>query len=258
VTRIAVTADVLWTGARHQMAIVRAHPLFLMIGVLQPAVLLLVMFARGGPSGADVTAVATAVLLMAYWSSTVWQGAAVLVRDRNSGTLGALMRGVRDPLLVLTGKSLGASLAPAALTAVTVTATLAALGETPVIADWGWFVAGLAAALLSGTALGAVLCTVLLLTRFASQILSALLYPVFLLAGLLIPADFFPPAISWLGTLVSLRWAQAFLVSAASGAPDYGALGLVGLLTAGYALAGVLAFRRIDTLARRRGTLELG
>lgn len=252
-------ADVLVTSARHQMAMVRAHPLFLMQGVLMPAVLLLVMFyTRSRPSGVDVTAVATAVLLMAYWGSTVWQGAVILVRERNAGTLGASMRGVRDPILVLTGRSLGASLAPALLTAATVSVMLVALGESIVVDAPGWFAVGLVAALASGTALGIVLSSLFLLTRYGAQLASALLYPVFLLAGLLIPPDFFPAAIRWLGWLISLRWAQEFLVSAAAGAPDFAALGLVGTLTAAYAVAGVIAFRRIDTLARERGSLELG
>jgi ABC-2 type transport system permease protein len=254
-----MAADVVVTSARHQIKVVWAHPLFLVGGVLQPLVLLLVMFfARGRPSGEQVTAIATAVLLMAYWGSTVWQGAGILRRERWSGTLGAFMRGFRDPMLVLTGKSLGASIAPAMLTAITVAVVLAALGEGIVVSNPVWFAAGLIAALASGTALGTMLCSLFLLTRYGPQLSSALLYPVFLLAGLLIPAELFPTTVSWLGWFVSLRWAQRFLVSAATGSPDFTALGLVGALTVGYAAAGVIAFRRIDTLARGRGTLELG
>jgi ABC-2 type transport system permease protein len=258
-TQLFEAGDALWLSARHQMAVVRAHPLFLAGGVLQPAVLMLVMFyARGRPTGEQVVAVATAVLLMAYWGSTVWQGAAILRRERNIGTLAAFMRGVRDPLLVLTGKALGASLAPGLLAAATVIAMLAVLGEPVTVAAPGWFAIGLLAALVSGTALGTLLCSLFLLTRYGPQLSSALLYPVFLLAGLLIPPSFFPPAIRWVGWFVNLRWAQEFLVSSARGDPDFGALGLVGLLTVGYAVVGVLAFRRIDALARSRGTLELG
>lgn len=258
-TRWTTAASVFATSARHQVALVRAHPLFVVQGVLMPAVLLLVMFfARARPTGGDVTSVATAVLLMSYWGSTVWQGAVILVRERNAGTLAAFMRGVRDPMFVLTGRSFGASLAPALLTAATVAVVLVALGEWLVVADPGWFAVGLVAALVSGTALGTILSSLFLLTRYGAQLASALLYPVFLLAGLLIPVDFFPAAVRWLGWFVSLRWAQEFLVSAAAGTPDFAALGLVGVLTLAYAVAGVIAFRRIDTLARKRGTLELG
>jgi ABC-2 type transport system permease protein len=131
--------------------------------------------------------------------------------------------------------------------------------RTPVtVTRPGWFAVGLVLAILSGTALGTMLCSLFLLTRFGPQLSSALLYPVFLLAGLLIPADFFPAGVRWLGTLISLRWAQQFLVSAAEGTLDWTALGLVGLLTAAYGVAGVLAFRRIDRLVRARGILELG
>jgi ABC-2 type transport system permease protein len=215
-------------------------------------------FVRGRPAGEQVTAVATAVLLMAYWGSTVWQGANILRRERMQGTLAMFMRGVRDPLLVLTGMSLGASLGPALLTALTVAVMLVVLGAPAVVASPGWFGFGLVAAIASGTALGTVLSSVFLLTRFGLQLSSALLYPVFLLAGLLIPVDVYPVGIRWLSWFISLRWAQQFLVSTAHGDLDFGALGLVGLLTLAYAAAGVLAFRRIDHLVRGRGTLELG
>ncbi len=252
-------ANVLTASARHQMMVVRAHPLFLLGGVLQPSVLLLVVFfARGQPTGEQAARVATAVLLMAYWGSTVWQGAAILRRERLIGTLAHFMRGVRSPMLVLTGKALGASIAPALLTSVTVAVMMVLLRSPISVASPGWFVVGLVAAVLSGTALGTLLCSLFLLTRFGGQLSSALLYPVFLLAGLLIPVEFFPAGIRWLGWFVSLRWAQQFLVSASQGTPDFSALALLGLLMVVYAVAAVTSFRRIDHLARVRGTLELG
>lgn len=257
--RLMAVTEVFVTSARHQMAVVRAHPLFLVLGILQPLALLLVMFfARNRPIGAQATAIATAVLLMSYWGATVWQGAGILRRERSNGTLGASMRGVRSPVLVLAGKSLGATLLPALLTAATVATTLALLRTPVTIAAPGWYLLGLVSAILSGTAMGLLLCSLFLLTRFGPQLASALLYPVFLLAGLLIPPDFLPPAVRWLGWFVSLRWAQQFLVSAAGGAPDLGSLGLVGILTCGYIIGGVAAFRRIDHLVRSRGNLELG
>ncbi len=257
--RLLAVTDILVASARHQIAIVRSHPLFLIGGIVQPLVFLLVVFhARGRPSGEEVMGVATAVLLMAYWGSTVWQGAGILRRERGVGTLGALMRGVRAPMLVLAGKSLGASLAPALLTGATVVAALVVLRAPLAVPQPGWFVVGLLAAILSGTALGTVLCSLFLLTRYGPQLSSALMYPVFLLGGLLIPTELFPPWIAWLGSLVSLKWAQQFLVSLGTGAPDHAALGMVGALTIAYAVAGSAAFRHIDSLVRGRGTLELG
>jgi ABC-2 type transport system permease protein len=258
-SQLVTAAEVVATGARHQMAVVRAHPLFFIGGVVQPAALMTVMFlARGQPSGAGVTAVASAVVLMAYWGSTVWQGAAILRRERLLGTLAASVRGLHDPMLVLVGKALGASLAPAALILLTVAGMLVLFDARIQVAAPVWFVVGLVAALLSGTALGTMLCSLFLLTRYGPQLSSALLYPVYLLAGLLIPPGLFPAWISALGWPVSLRWAQEFLVSAAAGKPDFAAFGLMALLTTGYAVCGVLAFRRVDRLARERGTLELG
>jgi ABC-2 type transport system permease protein len=259
VTGLRSAVDLVATSARFQMRIVRAHPLFLVGGVLHPAVLLLIMFfARGRPVGEQVTAIATAVLLMAYWGSTVWQGANILRRERSQGTLAPLMRGVRDPLLALFGMSLGASVAPALLTAATVAAVLWLADATVVVASPGWFAFGLVATILSGTALGTLLSSLFLLTRYGLHLSNALLYPVFLLAGLLIPVDFYPVAIRWLSWFISLRWAQQFLASTAHGDLDFPALALVGVLTLGYAVAGVVAFHRIDHLVRERGTLELG
>jgi ABC-2 type transport system permease protein len=259
VSRWAGGLDLMWVSARNQVAIMSSHPFLYLAAVVEPAVFLLVVYyVRGSPTGAEATAIATAVLLMAYWGSTVTIGSSILRHARRSGALGALMRGVRDPLLVLAGKSFGATLAPAALIAATVWVTAIALGAPPVIASSGWFAVGIIAALIAGTALGTLLCSVFLLTRYSTQLSLALLYPVFLLAGLLIPPGLFPPQVSWLGAIVSLRWAQQFLVSAAEGTPNFAALGIMGLLTAAYGIAGVLAFRRLTALSRRRGTLELG
>lgn len=257
--RLSSAVGLVGASARYQMRMVRAHPLFLIGGVLQPAVLLIIMFlAYGRPTGERAAAIASAVMLMAYWGSTVWQGANALRRERFYGTLVGVMRGVRDPFLVVLGMSLGASLAPALLTAVTVLVMLVLLGASVVVAAPAWFAVGIAAAVLSGTALGTVLSSLFLLTRHGNQLSSALLYPVFLLAGLLIPVEFFPVAVRWVSWFISLRWAQQFLVSAAHGHPDFAALGLVVALTLAYAVAGMVAFRRIDHLVRRRGTLELG
>jgi ABC-2 type transport system permease protein len=83
------------------------------------------------------------------------------------------------------------------------------------------------------------------------------MYPVFILGGLLIPPVLLPRWVGWASTLTSLRWAREFLAGAAVGAPRPADLGMVLLLTAGYAVAGVAAFARVSDLARERGTLEL-
>jgi ABC-2 type transport system permease protein len=249
-------ADVVWTCTRHQLATMRVGwRVAVIVGAIQPVVFLLITL---GPQGtpAAATRTATGVLLTAFWGATVWGGAAILRRERAEGTLGALLTGVRDARLVLVGKAFGASLGSTACIVTAIALVLVALDRPIAVAHPAWFACGLVAVLVSGTALGTLLSCVFLLTRHGPQLSSALMYPVFLLAGLLIPVDLIPAWLRPVSWLVSLHWAQRFLVSAASGPPDFGALAAVAALTMGYLVAGVLLFGRISQLVRVRGTFE--
>lgn len=256
---LGANADIVLVSARHQLLMfLSAWRFTVVLGVIQPAVFLLVTLGAAPTAGSAYAGrTSVAVLLTAFWSFTVWTGAGILRRERAEGTLAATLVSARDPRLVLVGKSLGASSASGVLIVVTITAVLLGLRQPVTVEHPIWFAVGLLVVLASGTALGMLLSCLFLVTRFGAQISSALMYPVFLLGGLLIPLSTVPVPLRWLSWLVSLHWVNEFLVSSTSGDPDLAALGLTGLLTAVYAVAGAVAFDRVSDLARRRGTLEL-
>ncbi|OLF11718.1 hypothetical protein BLA60_12415 [Actinophytocola xinjiangensis] len=255
---MSAVAEVLWTGARHQLQTMRVGwRVAVIVAAIQPVVFLLITLgAWPDGSAAATTRSATGVLLTAFWGATVWGGAAILRRERAEGTIGALLTGVRDPRLVLVGKAFGASLGSVATIMTTIALVLALLGRPVAVAEPGWYAVGLLAVLASGTALGTLLSCLFLMTRHGPELSSALMYPVFLLAGLLIPVDMIPAWLRPAAWVVSLHWAQRFLTGSAQGAPDWPALGAVVLLTVGYLGAGIALFGRIGRLVRERGTVD--
>jgi len=250
---------VLLASARHQMLVFKmAWRIPAVLGVVQPAVLLLVTLSlpdRVTPAYAS--RVSIGVLLTSFWSFTIWTGAGILQRERSEGTLAPCLIGVRDFRLVLVGKTLGASAMSGLMIVATVALVLTAFRQPLRFDHPGWLAAGLAALLLSGLALGVGLSSLFVLTRFGPQLSAALMYPVFLLGGLLTPLSALPSGVRWLSWAVSLRWTKEFLTSTTTGTPDLFALGMVVVLTALYAVAAAVAFRRFSTYARRRGTIDL-
>jgi ABC-2 type transport system permease protein len=256
--RLFSTIGVVLAGARHQiLVILGAWKTVLILNVVQPAVLLVVMLSTPSHvTAAYASNVSIGVLLTSFWSFTIWIGAGILQSERSEGTLGRCLIGVRDFRLVLVGKSLGASAASGLLITATVAIVLAGYGRSLQFDHPGWIAVGLAALLLSGLALGVGLSSLFVLTRFGPQLSGALMYPVFLLGGLLTPISALPSGIRWLSWGISLRWTMAFLTSAATGTPDRFALGMVAALTAGYGAAAALAFSRFTALARTTGSID--
>lgn len=250
---------VVLASARHQILVfVGAWRIPTVLGIVQPSLLLIVMLslpAQVTPAYASRTA--AGVLLISFWSFTVWTGAGILHRDRTEGTLAPCLVGVRDFRLVLVGKSLGATMASALITLTTMTVVLLAVGQPLRFAHPWWVGVGLSAVLLSGLTVGVGLSSLFVLTRFAPQLSAALMYPVFLLGGLLTPLSALPAGVRWLSAGISLRWAMTFFTSAISGAPDMFALIMLLALSAAYAVVAALTFNRFSAVARARGTIEL-
>ncbi|WP_435174279.1 ABC transporter permease [Actinacidiphila sp. bgisy145] len=251
------TGEALAVAARHQILIYAAEWKFtLVLGFVQPAVLLVVnLNSTTDPVAAG--RVVSGILLMAFWTSTVWNGAGILSLERAEGVLSAGLFGVRSALVVLVGKSLGSSVLSVGSILATVAATLAALRQPIAFGDVGWLLVGLLVVVCSGTALGMLLACVFLVSRYGSQISGALMYPVFLLGGLLIPLRLIPRPLGALSWLISFRWAMEFLTSCTQRTPDLRFLGLTVLLSAGYALLGHRVFTYVSRRARVLGTLDL-
>jgi ABC-2 type transport system permease protein len=178
----------------------------LIIGIVQPAsFLLIVALAARGTGRVDVGQAALGVILLSLWGATVWSSGSVLRAERWQGTLAPLLARPAGLGPVLVGKGAGVTGVALVLIGSTVTATAAVLGDPITVRAPLPFVAALAAVVVSATALGLLLGCVFMLTRAAGRISEALMYPVFILGGMLVPLELLPRWVEPLSTLVSLR-----------------------------------------------------
>ncbi len=235
------------------------HPTNLILGIVQPASFLLIATFAGRAKGRiDVDQVALGAALVAIWGATVWSSGAILRAERWQGTLAQIMARPTGIGPVLLGKTLGTTLRSVLLIAATVMVTAIALGDPVTVERPLPFLAALLAVLVSALVLGLLLSCLFVLTRAAGRISEALMYPIFILGGLLVPLSLLPDWVRPLSTVVSLRWGGDLLKTAAAGEPQAGrAWLLLAVTTAAYALLARLAFRRVLDRARRDGTLEL-
>lgn len=255
--RDATALWTVWVAMRTEQRDIRGRPSLINTAVVQPAVFLLITAGVRTPDPARATWLVSAVALTAVWSSTVWIAGGVLRRERTAGTLARCVTSVRPASLILLGKSLGATVySMTAIVASTVAAALV-LGLPIAAAKPSWVVVAVLVTALSATALGMLLSCLFLVTRHGLAWSSALMYPVFLLGGLLIPHDVLPSWLSWLPSVVSLRWIHEFLTTAADGVVRFTPLGIALSLTVVYFGVATLALRRSVDSARKQGSLDL-
>ncbi|MDH6128393.1 ABC transporter permease [Kitasatospora sp. GP82] len=249
--------EVVLAAARLQITGMRGSPFPILLGVVQPAAYLVItMHGRAlTPEAATTDMLGTA--MMTLWGSTIWSAGGILRRERAQGTMPQLIRSWCDARVVLFGKCLGAVAVSGTAISVTTTVMMLALG-TPVHVDRPLlFVALAVLAALSTVGLAMLLGSLFILTRAAVRISEALMYPVVLAGGLLIPLTLMPSWLRWPSWFISLHWAQVLTSECALGRSvqpgQVAALAALGVL---YAAAGVAVFGRAVDLGRRRGTLE--
>lgn len=250
--------EILLAAARMQILLVRSHPLIPIVTVVQPVVFFVVVTARQ-PAAANHADVFFAVLLTSLWGGTLWTAGGILRRDTADGTLGRNLISASDPRLVVIGKCLGSSMLVLVLLAGTGCVIAVVAGIPVPLAAIPWLVTGFLLVALSGTALGYVLSGLFVLVRHPVQLTSALVFPVYILGGLLIPTSSLPAPLAALSPGISLYWAQRLLVSSVGRdgvvLPD---LAMLGVLTIGYFLLGNVLFVRVVHRARVKGTINLG
>ena len=245
------------TALRTEQRAMRGNPLLLVNSGILPAVLLVVTVKTGPPAPGQATELVVAVMLTALWGSTVWMSGGVLRRERTYGTLARCVSGVWSPYLVLLGKSLGATVYSVGAIFVSTSLTAAALGLRLNVSHPVWILVALLVLVCSGTAMGALVSCLFLVTRDGLAWSNALMYPVFVVGGLLIPTDELPHWLRWVPDLISLHWIKDFMVGAADGSVALSSLGVAIMLTLAYFSVAGLAYRRSVDMARREGTLDL-
>jgi ABC-2 type transport system permease protein len=256
--RLATGVWVACTSMRVQSRALRGSPFVVLLGAVQPIVLLLITIGSAANRETGATArVMVGVMLTALWGATIWTSGNVLRVERWQGTLGALVTGVRPPWLILLGKSLGATAHTVAVILASGVATVAVLRMPLRIAHPFLLAGGILVVVAAGSALGMLLSCLFLLTRHGPEWSSALMFPVFVFGDMLIPGELLPSPLRWLAMLIPMSWARKFLTGVITGELRPGALGVLIVLTVGYFSLAVWAFSRIIEVARDRGSLDL-
>lgn len=239
-------------------------PFVFIFGLVQPVTLSTVVLraAEHGDRNISPSDVLVGVWLISVWSSTVWSSGRLLNVERAFGTLPRLFAGRTDAQLVLLVKSLTVITVQAGVITLSL-AGVAVVERVPfAVADPVVFVPGLVLTLASAATLGLALANLYILTRSAARISEALLYPVFILGGLLVPTSYLPgilpdivEPLSW---LVSLRGCGEILRTAVVGDPTPGrAWAAVVGITILYATGARLGFHHVQRRARIQGSLDV-
>ncbi|WP_295125760.1 ABC transporter permease [uncultured Leifsonia sp.] len=238
-----------------QLRLLSRSPFFVGMAILTPiAYCSIAVLMAGGQASLRIVVGAG---LMGAWSTTLFGAAEALFMQRFSGTLEFLIGSPRS----LVAPVLGFATATVSLGAYsTVAAWLWArfvlqLGFESV--SWSSMSGGLALTFVSLTSIGVLLAGLYVLTRKAIEITNVMEYPIWLVCGVLVPAATLWPPIAAAGKLLPLGWAMEVVDRAATGEPAFAQAGNALGLSMIYLAVGVVLMRRIDLLARKRGTLRL-
>jgi ABC-2 type transport system permease protein len=149
-----------------------------------------------------------------------------------------------------------ASLGAYAIAATWIWAT-AVFGLRLEVASPGWLAASLLSALVGLSVLGVVLAALYVLTRQAMTLSNLLEYPVWILAGVLVPAAALPEPLRVAGRVLALSWSVDAIERSARGESPVVPLLMSVLLAALTAVGAWWMMRRFEFAVRVRGTLSL-
>lgn len=197
------------------------------------------------------------IYLSVSWAVCVWGAATLLARERAMGTLSRTLSGVVDSRVILLGRSFGTSVLALSTMAIILLVYALSVGEAANLGDFVYLTLGHVAAILNGTAVGLLIGTVFVLTRFGPQVSALLTIPVLLFGGLLIPLEWLPGILRIPSALFALRWLNEYFQSVATGHIQMVPLGLFFVLCVIYFVVGWYAFGRVAERAKSRGDLAL-
>jgi hypothetical protein len=244
------------TAARTEQRSMHGNRLVLVNGGFLPIALLVIAVETQRPTPRRAAEIVVSVMLTALGAATIWTSGGVLRRERTYGTLARCVCGVESPTLVLFAKSFGATLYGVGMTLASAIATVLVLRLPVALAHPVWTAVALLTVIVSATALGALLSCLFLLTRNGVIWSGALMYPVFVLGGLLLPPDVLPVGLRWVPQTLSLHWINEFLSGVVGHGPSITPLAVAVLLTIAYGVVARFTYRWSIDKARQRGTLD--
>jgi ABC-2 type transport system permease protein len=236
-----------------------AAPMTIVVTVIQPAVfLVLAVRIRSNPDAAFVDHAVTGSAMTALWSTTLWSAGGILRRERLNGTLVTVLARPAPLAAVLLGRTLAVGVAGIGFISASTAVTAWALGVHPRLPGAGALLVIGGLAVSSVCALGILLSSVMVLTRSAPRVQEALVYPVFIAGGLMIPPRLLPWPVAWPSKLIGFRFVVELTGEAAAGTPlSAGAIAWTVTLTALYLAVGAVVMETSVRRSRVRGTIDL-
>jgi ABC-2 type transport system permease protein len=249
---------VLAASARNEALVLLRSPFVFVVVLLQPIVFTSIALAGvRGPASASASQTLLGVGLLAMWASTVWTAGLLMRREQWQGSLVTLAYQPADLRLVVLGKCAGAVAVSFVFVVVAVAGTAVLLRIPVSVARPGPYALVIAATLCSVVVLGFAFSCVFVMSRAAVRIIEAILYPVFILGGLLLPLEMLPAFAQVVAYGLSLYWGGSLARAAAAGAAtDPLAWAMLAATTATYAAVALAAFRTVMRRARELGTLD--
>ena len=247
----------LFTGWFYQLKMQAQSGFMIMTALVQPLIFASIAMAdqQAGNRTLPLLYYALGAGIMGIWSTVVFGCGGAISWQRHQGMLEPLVMAPAPFFLILLGITLG-----------TATVGLYSMGATLL---WGWLVFGahvhlaspalfVVAALvtvLSLGLLGLVMGSSFVLYRNSNAISNMLEYPVWLIAGLLVPLSLLPGWTHPLAYLLAPTWGVEALRAAALGGSPAVPIGFGLAASAGYLLLGIWLVQVVEGRARRHATL---
>jgi ABC-2 type transport system permease protein len=230
-----------------------------LLGVIYPLFFATVAFFmfRAGADSKPLLYASLGAAVMGIWSTTSTSAGAALARERWHGTLELLVAAPVSFALVL----LPTTIAMASIGIYSMAATLL----------WGWlvfgieltiesplaFVLAIPATVVSIGALGFLLAVAFVRFRQAWALGNMLEYPVWLIAGFLVPLSLFPGWVRPISWALAPTWGIDAIREASLGGSAWAEIALALGLGAVYVALGIVLVGRALYAARAKGTLAL-
>jgi ABC-2 type transport system permease protein len=230
-----------------------------LLGVLWPLFFSTVAFLmfRAGAGGESLVFASFGAAVMGIWSSTSTSAGSAMQRERWHGTLELLVTAPVHFAAIL----LPVTVAMSALGLYSMTATLLisrfVFGVDLPFEQPFSFAVALVATVASIGAMGFLLAVSFVRYRTAWALGNLLEYPVWLIAGFLVPLTLLPGWVRPISWVLAPTWGVDAIREAASGGGPWPEIGLALGLGAVYLAIGVAVLETVLTGARRSGTVAL-
>jgi ABC-2 type transport system permease protein len=252
---------VVWAGCRAQLKSVVQNNAFIFSAILYPLLqlaLLVTLFRYAGRDDAILYAVVGSGV-MGIWAATVFVTSWIVTSERGNGKLELLLAAPAALEWWLLGRALGSTVLALVSMLVTLVGARVIFGVSLTIAHPPLFLAMLLATTLAFTLFGTIIGGCFVLTRRAGLAANALLYPLFILSGVVFPLDVLPPLVRPLAFVNPLHWAAEGTRAALGGDRGTARVALLALvlLSAIFAAVARWCFAFIERRVRRDATLAL-